>query len=186
MIPIDHAASAALGWWRDLQPDDVRQRPGDRASLARLRRCAVVVEAMQDRAALALFQRLGATHPDDLSAVGLVAAVLAHVRVDGALLRPRLTVARQVGPDSLDKPETALFKPLRFRRLIEAEGLDERLTAFRRLVAQAGGQLHVRDLAGALLHWSEHRSRRWIYDYWNVAPDATNPPPATAAKDSPA
>jgi len=37
---------AAPEWWRDLQPDPARGRPGDRAALARLRRCACVGEAM--------------------------------------------------------------------------------------------------------------------------------------------
>ena len=138
---------------------------------------------MQDPATLALFRRLGATRPEDLPTAGLAAAVLAHVRTDGAGDGPGLTVARLIGPDSLEKPETALVKPLRFRRLIEADGLDERLTAFRRLVAQAGGSLPVRDLAAALLDWSEHRRTRWIFDYWNAGSPAQS---VTTAKDTPA
>jgi CRISPR system Cascade subunit CasB len=60
------------------------------------------------------------------------------------------------------------MKPLRFRRLMEAETPDERLTAFRRLVALAGGRVNVRNLAAALLAWNEDLRTRWIYDYWNA------------------
>ena len=163
MIPRTAAASAQA-WWQAMQPGTDGRHPGDRAALARLRRCASVSEAMQDNAALGLFRRAQATHPDDLPGLGLAAAVLAHVRQDAPG-----TVARLVGPDSLDTPETALLKPLRFRRLMEADGPDERLAAFRRLAALAGGTLPVRDLAEGLLDWSERRRTRWVLDYWHVA-----------------
>jgi CRISPR system Cascade subunit CasB len=153
MIRNHHAAAS---WWRDMQPD--------RAALARLRRCATIAEAMQEPAAMALFRRCGATGPGDLPAIGLAAAVLAHLRQD----QPEKKVARQVGPEPPEKPETALLKPLRFRRLMEATTDDERLTAFRRLIALAGGALNLTDLADALLDWDEKRRQRWVFDYWNA------------------
>jgi len=155
---------AATSWWREMQPDPANRRSGDRAGLARLRRCATVAEAMQDPAAITLFRRCGATGPNDLPVIGLAAAVLAHLRQD----QPAQRVARQIGPEAPEKPETALLKPLRFRRLMEATTDDERLTAFRRLVALAGGTLSLADLADALLDWSEWTQRRWVYDYWNA------------------
>ena len=168
MIPPDKAATAALVWWRSLQPDGATP---NRGALARLRRCASATETMQEPAALLLFRRVGGAGPWELPQVGVAAAVLAHVRTDsgaGALL-----AARQLGPDSLDTPETAILKPLRFRRLIEATEDDDRLTAFRRMVALAGGRLPVRDLAHGLLFWSDELKTRWIYHYWNVV----RPPP---------
>ena len=120
---------------------------------------------MQDPSAIALFRRCGGAGPRDLPLVGLAAGVLSHVRKDD-MAQPR--VARGIGPDSTDKPETALLKPLRFRRLMDADTLDERLSAFRRLVALASGTLNVPDLAAALLDWSEMRRTRWVYDYWNA------------------
>jgi CRISPR system Cascade subunit CasB len=173
MIPFHEAAPAARAWWQAMQPDPEKNRPGDRAALAKLRRCATIAEAMQEPAALLLFRAVKATRSDDLPIIGLTAAVLAHVRSDGPTDKPRMTVARQVGPDSLEKPKTALLKPLRFRRLMEADGPEERLLAFRRLVAIAGGALPVRDLAEALLHWTDQRRVRWVYDYWNVVPATT-------------
>ncbi len=182
MIPAKNPGFLALGWWRALQPDPASKRPGDRAALARLRRYGAMADAMQDEAALGLFRALKATAPDDLPSVGLAAAVLAHVRED----RPG-TVARCIGPDSLDKPETALVKPLRFRRVMEADGPDERLLAFRRLAAIARGALPVQDLAAALLDWSDQRRTRWVFDYWNAQPPdaaASPAPSASPAKDA--
>jgi len=174
MIPHE-SPGAARGWWHSLQPDAARKIPGDRAALAKLRRCATVAEAMQEPAALLLFRAVKATRAEDLPGVGLTAAVLAHVRDD----TPGSSVARLIGPGSIETPETALLKPLRFRRLMEADGVEERLTAFRRLVAIAGGTLPVRDLAASLLDWSDGRRVRWVYEYWNVNP-------ANTSKDLPA
>jgi CRISPR system Cascade subunit CasB len=171
---------AAASWWREMQPHPANRQPGDRAALARLRRCTTVAEAMQDPAAIALFRRCGATNPNDLPAVGLAAAVLAHLRLD----QPALTVARQIGPEAPEKPETALLKPLRFRRLMEATTDNERLIAFRRLVALAGGALNLTDLAGALLDWSEWTQRRWIYDYWNAGLPVERVGTSTPAEDN--
>ena len=176
MIPYQ-GASDARGWWVGLQPDPATKRPGDRAALARLRRCGTVAEAMQEPSALLLFRTVRATTPSDLPTIGLAAAVLAHVRQD----KPGVSVARLVGPESIEKPETALLKPLRFRRLMEADGADEQLVAFRRLVALAGGSLPVHDLAKALLHWSDQRRTRWVYEYWNVMPPPSSVPTAKDA-----
>ena len=90
------------------------------------------------------------------------------------------SIARRVGPDTTGAPETALLKPLRFRRLMDAVLPDERLTVFRRLVALVGGTLNVEDLAAALMHWDEKRQIRWVYDYWN----AGRPTAASDNKDS--
>ena len=165
------AVDAAAAWWRDLQPDPDTQRRGDRASLAKLRRCATVAEAMSEPAAVALFRRIGATRPDELCCIATLAAVLAHLREDPAEGR----VARRLGPDYPEAPETARMSPLRFRRLLEAAPGDDQLTAFRRMVALAGGSLPLRDLARSLLDWNDERRRRWIYDYWNAGQPMTAP-----------
>jgi CRISPR system Cascade subunit CasB len=181
MIPWKDAGFRTLGWWRTLQPDPEANRPGDRAALARLRRCGTVSEAMLETASLLLFQAVEATVANDLPAVALAAAVLAHVRDD----RPGPSVARLIGPGSIETPETALLKPLRFRRLMEADGPDERLAAFRRLAALARGSLPVRDLAEALLDWSDRRRTRWVFEYWNTIPPAAAAPATTPSKDAP-
>lgn len=160
----------ALAWWRTITPDPPHH-DGDRAARAQLRRCATVAEAMAEPATLALFRRCSGEHERDLVAVALTAAVLAQVKED----RAEMSVARLIGPETPDKPETALLKPLRFRRLLEAATPDECLIAFRRLVAIADGRLSVGDLARSLFDWTNpHRAeatkRRWIFNYWNANP----------------
>ena len=159
------SCAGAVTWWRHMQPDPDKSHPGDRASLAKLRRCATVAEAMQEPATFDLYRRGGGRGPNDLAAAALAAAAMAHVRKDD---REHRSIARRIGPDNTDKMETALVKPLRFRRLMEADTEDERLIAFRRLAAIAGKKLNIADFSAALLNWSDERKRRWIYDYWNA------------------
>lgn len=167
----------AVPWWRRLQPD---MPTGDRGALARLRRCATVSEAMTNETAFALFRAVEAEGASDLPKVALLAVVLAHVRED----RPGASVARLLGPERPDAPETALMSPLRFSRLLAADTPDERLTAFRRMVVLAGGALPVADLCFSLLGWSEWRRRQWTYAYWDAgrpsgdAPNETEETPA--------
>lgn len=158
--------SDALAWWRGLQPPDERSptRSGDRGALARLRRCASVIDAASERATFALCRKLEATERD-LNRVALLAAVLAQVREHSGGLR----VARQIGAQIKDTP--AVMSDLRFRRLLQADTDDEKLTGFRRLVALAGRTLNVVDLANGVMNWGDEDTRRsWIYAYHD-APD---------------
>jgi CRISPR system Cascade subunit CasB len=150
----------AARWWRELQPRDEQgeRRSGDRGALARLRRCTTTMQAASEPATLALCRRLAAGEAG-LDRVALLAAVLAHVQEE----RFDLTVARQIG---VQQDNTATMSDLRFRRLLQADTLDERLIGFRRLVALAGRRLNVADLATGLWHWgNEQERRRWIYAY---------------------
>ncbi|MGH7046611.1 MAG: type I-E CRISPR-associated protein Cse2/CasB [Stellaceae bacterium] len=156
----------AARWWRGLQPHtDGQPNPrADRAALARLRR-ADLLAAMQEPATFVLFHQLGRRCPEHLPEVALCAAVLAGVR-DDRTEHP----ARTLGPPSIDADAAAqaVMKPLRFRRLIGASDQQELLTALRRAVALAGGEINVRELAAACLNWSEPRRRRWIFEYYNA------------------
>jgi CRISPR type I-E-associated protein CasB/Cse2 len=67
---------------------------------------------------------------------------------------------------------------------MEATTDDERLTAFRRLVALASGALNLTDLADALLDWSESTQRRWVYDYWNAGQPAERAGVFTPSEDT--
>ena len=175
----------ALFWWRGLRPDYDRANPadrvGDRAALARLRRCDSVATAMQELATIALFRQCQADDARDLPGIALAAAVLAHVRQEAPG-----RVARQIGPESPDRPETALLKPLRFRRLLEATDPEDCLLGFRRLVALADDKANVSDLARALFDWpvphrAERTKRDWIFIYWNA--DPLRPAGAAPAKE---
>jgi CRISPR system Cascade subunit CasB len=164
----------AFRWWRELQPNDGHpdptQRSGNRAALARLRRCARVAEAASEPEALDLARRVGVTHAQHtrLEDALLAAIILAQVREDdrGA------PVARQLGASGPE--QRAVMSPLRFSRLLTADTIEDRLIAFRRVVALLGGRAHVPNLATALLDWSERTRIIWAFDYHNV------PPPGTA------
>ena len=175
-------ARTAVQWWRDLQPyfSDGSRNPGaDRAALARLRR-ADLLGAMQDPATFALFRALDRRRPSELPNIALCAAVLA--RCDRGSTVPEHP-ARTLGPPSLDEVERAAMKPLRFRRLIEADTPEERLLMLRRAVQLADRRLNVRELAAACLDWSDGRRQRWIFEYYNAgfAAPASEPTSEEAA-----
>jgi CRISPR system Cascade subunit CasB len=156
-----YLGAVAASWWRGLQPGP--DGGGDRAALARLRRAATAAEAAAEPATLDLCRRLGWDWCR-LAPVAVTASVLAHVREDD----PGRPVARQLGP-----PDAAMSW-LRFRRLVQADTDDDRLTAFRRAVALARGRLNVSDLARSLLDWDEQQRRRWLFAYHDApapAPD---------------
>jgi len=170
----------ATRWWRGLQPyfSKGQRNPGaDRAALARLRR-ADLLSAMQDPATFALFHALGRQRPNELPEVALCAAVLACIAGERTAA-PREHPARSLGPPSLDRAEQAAMKPLRFRRLIEAEAPEDRLTAFRRAVQLAGQRLNPNEVAAACLDWSQARRQRWIFEYYNAGFAAPEPEPVS-------
>jgi CRISPR system Cascade subunit CasB len=172
----------AARWWRALQPDEKRPDPsaraGNRAALARLRRCSATVEAATIPEALVLAGRLGITHGlhARFEGVLLTAIVLAHVREDDR----SAPVARQLGGAGPDA--RAPMSPLRFARLLNAETTEEKLIAFRRAVALLGGTANVPDLARALLNWSEKTRIDWAFDYHGAPTGpAANPAAGDAA-----
>ena len=174
-------AGIAVQWWRGMQPsfaNGERNPNADRAALARLRR-ADLLAAMQDPATFALFRALERRQPAALLEVALCAAVLAGVREH----RPGERPARTLGPPSIETVEQAAMKPLRFRRLIEAETPEDRLLTLRRAVQLADRKLNIRELAAACLDWSEPRRQRWIFEYYNAgfAAPAPEPPSDEAA-----
>jgi CRISPR system Cascade subunit CasB len=158
-------ATIALGWWSVLQPE--HDSGGDRAALARLRRCATATQAASEPATIELAHRLGIGW-EGLGRVAVLAAVLAHIRKhDGSA-----KAARQLrAPDR----STPLMSLLRFRRLIQAETEDDRIIAFRRAAALARGSLNVWDLADSLLHWNDKTRQRWLYDYHLTDLSPTDP-----------
>jgi CRISPR system Cascade subunit CasB len=165
------AGVVAARWWRELQP-----RPdgsgGDRASLARLRRASTARDAVEEPATLELCRDLGWGW-QTLDRVAVTAAVLAHVREDAQ----GPPVARQLGVPAPGQPQ--IMSPLRFLRMMQAETDHERLAAFRRAVALAGGRLNVLDLGQSLLGWNDERKRRWLFAYHDA------PSPAASSEDHP-
>lgn len=169
MSTLDEQAEAAAAWWRSLGPiktPDGKSLPGDRATLARLRRCSSVLEAATEPATAKLFKALGfdRRNDDHLARVAALAAVLAHVRESG-----RGKVAHAVGTSGGDANE-ALLKPFRFRALMAARTPDEVLTGFRRVVALLDRTANVRDLSRVILGWTDDEAgdrvrTRFAFDY---------------------
>ena len=174
-------ADAAWKWWKSLGPyerDDGSKAPGDRATLAKLRRCNGVLEPWNERATRELFKKLGLTarNTDRLGRVAALASVLAHVREDTA----KTKIAAAIGAPGGGEANEALLKPNRFKALVAARGDDEILTAFRRVVAILDRTANVKDLARLILSWNDDeagdRARtRFAFDYHGAgfaAPDA--------------
>ena len=162
-------STGAMGWWERLQPQKSGngRATGDRAALARLRRCSTWFEAAAEPETIVLFRRIGQHDEKRLPRVAILAAVLAHVRKDESS-----KIASSVGPKD-GKEENALLKPLRLRRLLSATADDEILTAFRRLVALKGCTANIADLTRNILHWHDERTRmRFAFDYWQAGPAA--------------
>ena len=171
----------AARWWRELQPTDTQ--PGNRAALARLRRCTSPAQAAAIPEALDLARWVGITfgRHGRFEAVLLTAIVLAHVREDDR----SASAARQLGGAGPD--HRAAMSPLRFARLLNAETTEEKLVAFRRAVALLRGAVHVPSLALALLDWSEKTRIAWAFDYHGAPPpttDATTTAAQPAAGDA--
>jgi CRISPR system Cascade subunit CasB len=174
---LPHGVIAAT-WWNELQPDG-KKRAGDRAALARLRRCGRPEEAAEVPAALALARRLGIRDGSDwkhLEAILVTAIVLAHVRAN----RDDVLTARLLGP--AEPGGHAALSPLRLARLLAAETAEERIIAFRRAVALAGYTANVADLADALLNWSDRKRVAWAFAYHNVTPPESGAATAGATR----
>lgn len=155
-----HIQTVAWGWWKSLQAavHNERAYPGDRATLARLRRAADPLAAAHEPATLDLYRRLELLPADAsqgqiaaaLSRVAVLASLLAHVRDEP---KTRLLFGRALGPTDLKAPDSAVLKPLRLARLLAARGDEDIATAFRRAIALLEGTANVGDLAWLVLAW---------------------------------
>lgn len=182
----------ARNWWEDLQPtkdDEDGYSRGDRAALAKLRRCSSWIDAASESQTLVLFDALTKSHPekrrpDMLPRVAVLASVLAHVRKDNMDTKH---IADGIGKRAGDKDATAVLSSLRLRRLLTTKGDDDILIAFRRLVALMRDTANIADLATNILYWDHpefgDKTRvNFAFHYWKAgaaapnsfAPDATN------------
>lgn len=168
----------ARQWWHDYVEPLPHRRGAARAAMARLRRTHTAMDALMEPATLDLARRLGRTRPQDLPRVGMVAAVLAHVRENDD--RP---VARAAGPaspsaDPKKDDENAVVKYGRFRRLLQADD-DDLVDQMRRLVRLLGGKANVADLAYSIFYWGDRTRQRWVFDYYALGTPPKQDAPAT-------
>jgi CRISPR system Cascade subunit CasB len=122
-------------------------------------------------ATFSLMQRLPKSGKDR---VAVVAVVLAHIREDDS----RTRIARSIGRKTLSDADSALLSENRFRRLLQTDGNDERLTRMVRLVRHMKGKANVADMARTILYWGDKQRQQWAFEYYAVgaaAPPATGP-----------
>ena len=163
----------ARRWWEMLH--DTTRKDGspnparNPAALARLRRAARPVDALEEPSVFDLHRQLGFSRHEferRLSRVAVVAAVLAHVRVDA---KPGSNGFRRRFADLLGRGERPLMSALRFKRLLAATEDTDLMITFRRAVALAGKKdIDVGDVAETLLDWSDRRRMQWAFDYYGA------------------
>lgn len=159
MTDTEKQAPLFRNWWARHDPETTRG--ADRAVFARLRRCGTPEQAMMEPAAILLARGLGveAHQADRLRRVGVIAAVLAHVRTD----EPQTRFAEQLGGG--DPPP---LSALRFGALMTAEPGAAQLDAFRRAVAIAGRTADVQDVGRSIWRWDERTRLDWTFRYWGA------------------
>lgn len=126
-------------------------------------------------AAVGLARRLGAIRePLDERrlerALGL-ARVLAHVTSDTTVTAMRAAgwgsfpgERREADVDAAARPR---LSEARFRRLLQADGGEEQVLMFTRLVHLVGGEVNVAALARDYLTWHRDSTRyRWAFEYY--------------------
>jgi CRISPR system Cascade subunit CasB len=161
----------ARHWWSEVQDTNEAGSPNrarDPAALARLRRAAAPVDALEEPTVFDLYRRFGFGRRDIdywLTRVAVVAVVLAHIRSDAS---PSDNGYRRGFAEMLGG-ENPIMSPLRFRRLLAATEDRDLLIGFRRAVGLAGAKnINVGDVAASLLDWSDRRRMRWAFDYYGA------------------
>ena len=144
-------AGAAFHWWNALQPQKRENgtTPGDRATVARLRRCSHSMELAVEPATAELFGKLRFDHAkatdQNIATAAVLAGVLAHIRKQAAGSLARAMGARQ--------GERAIVSAIRMKRFMAAREPEDVLRQFQRILAMLGDAADVRDVAATVLAW---------------------------------
>lgn len=184
-------AKIAADWWRDLQdltPSGARNPKADRAARARLRR-ATPQTAFTDEAVQVLYRRLWGHgfRKWRMDATIRVALVLAQLRADETeWVRGHLRLfGEAIGRAAIGDPDSAPLKPLRFRRLLQADEEEDIIRQFRRALDIAGNKANVEDLARLLLGWAAEGWKDEIRAGLAFAYFGAEPPRKPAAEPAP-
>lgn len=159
---------AIFKWWQTHLDLGGRNSSSARALSARLRR-ASGVEALAEPAVHALAQALDLKRTArDTEALLRLVLVLAWVREHESGAQQRLA-------QKLGRGEPPLLSPLRFQRLMRAEG-GEVVTALRRTLPLTQYRCNVAALGEDLRYWNDQTRTRWSFDYFGAEPPhSTNP-----------
>lgn len=147
-------ADAAYYWWDAMQPQ-VRKNgvtPGDRATLARLRRSANPFELAVEPATADLFRKLWPENrkaaDTDIATAAVLAGVLAHIRT----LTRGASLARAMGARN---GERAVISAIRMKRFMAAREPEDVLRQYQRILAMLGDSADVRNVAECVLAWRD-------------------------------
>ncbi len=151
-------AEAAFHWWDAMQPKD-RGRgvtPGDRATLARLRRSSNPAELAVEPATADLFRKLKLGNASaseraidqDIATAAVLAGILAHIRKPVSPARDSL--ARAMGGKHGDR---SVVSAIRMKRFMAAREPEDVLRQFQRILAMLDDAADVRNAAENVLAW---------------------------------
>ncbi len=202
-------------WWRALQPasEDEKKvayafREFGRGDRARIRRCSTIEELEQESApnhlAACLVKSDQTQKPwlqlwfqEHYESLFLLAGVLAHVKEDA---QDGQSLALRVGNAKGAADQPALMSELRFKRLLQAQEMEDFFRQMRRAVQLAGGVADVTVLAEDLVAWSLERDKkaseaglrqfgpreslkfRWARDYYLTAKEQLSSESDNASK----
>lgn len=189
----EETGKLCLQWWKSLQPgggisdegsdeasDDKavsdpnnNNSPGDKATIARLRRAPTPMDALAEAQTIRLAERLGVTpnKPHKLMRVGVIAAVLAEVKEH----KGKQNNTRALGPKT-EADENPPMSSLRFRALLAARDEADLLREMRRTVKLLGNKVNVTTLASDIYYWGDNTRINWSYHYWQEEPPANTAP----------
>ena len=155
------AAEALRQWWAGLE--------NDRGGRAHLRRASspteIVFEPAFHRLLRALEELDGVGKPYG-PAVAAVAGLAARVKEPEASQSPPAQMA-----SSKPGSQRPRVSKIRFRRLLEADDLEDRFTQLGRALRLLDGRVNLSALAEAAYRWNEPLRRRWAYDYYRALPN---------------
>jgi CRISPR system Cascade subunit CasB len=136
-------------WWQTLDT-----RKGDRAAI---RRCGSVLEVALTQGYQTLYGRLAQQFSDiNADRVAAIIGLLSHIRDDDAGKSPA---------QSFSEGEKPILSPLRFRRLLESQTVEDLYPVLRRALPLVGRKLGIKELARDVYYWGNGTRKSWAYAY---------------------
>lgn len=153
----DDVKAALRHWWEQLE-----QRRGDRA---RLRRCHTPADIMLEPAYYLLLNELQALglrlNESGAERIAVIAGLLAYVEKPASGADP---LAKRMAKPA-DKP---VVSGLRFRRLLQADDMQDLYPRLRRALIQVDGAADIADLANSVYWWGDRVRIQWAQKYYET------------------
>lgn len=143
-------------WWENLE--------GNKGERAELCRCTTPTEVLLCPAFYNIAEPLedAGVPASKRDSIAAIAGLLANVRHDNS--QSSIPKAMAEGES---KPRVS---PSRFRRVLEAQSVDEVYPLLRRILALLDKTANLSDLAASVYEWNNETRKRWAYDYFVNAP----------------